>query len=177
MIMARAFIWVTVCIICASTAVPAFANPDNANFDSEKYAEEAAKKFADDLEHAFKAAETKALEQEAKKISASQINASVCVPPSSILNAKDFEKAVICALSKTLPMSQGKPGSIVVSFSVSDAGNLQGLKMDQSSGDKQADIAALSAVRLAQLPAPPPGLTLADRTFRITYIIPNYAPN
>jgi periplasmic protein TonB len=168
--MARAFIWVMFCIICASTAVSTFADPleeapkategqaGNANFDSEKFAGDAADKFTKQLEQVFATAEARKTR---------------CVPASngSILNAEDFQKAVVCALSINVPHSQGKPGYATVRFVVLEGGALENLEIEQSSGDAGIDQIALMAVKQADMPDPPAGISLADRTFSIKYIV------
>jgi TonB family protein len=168
------------CIICVSTAVSTFADPlekapkaadgqaGNANFNSEKFAGDAADKFSKQLEEAFEAAEARKINQEINKENAR------CVPASngSIFNAEDFKKAVVCALSIAVPYSQGKPGYATVRFVVLEGGALENLEIEQSSGDAGIDQIALMAVKQANIPDPPAGLSLDDRTFSIKYIAP-----
>ena len=82
----------------------------------------------------------------------------------------EWERKVIWALSATKPMGNGKWGTAVVTFVVSDGGQVQGLRLIKSSGDNWLDQGALLAVKQAHMPAPPPGLPAGDRMFNIQYI-------
>ena len=82
----------------------------------------------------------------------------------------EWERKVIWALAATKPMGNGKWGSAVVTFAVSDGGQVQGLRLIKSSGDNWLDEGALLAVKQARMPAPPPGLPAGDRVFNIEYI-------
>jgi protein TonB len=82
----------------------------------------------------------------------------------------EFERAVIWALGATVPEGNGKWGDTIVTFTVSAAGQPDGLRLLKSSGDNWLDGAALMAVKQARIPSPPPGLPAGDRTFVIEYI-------
>jgi protein TonB len=82
----------------------------------------------------------------------------------------EWERKVIWALGATRPMGNDKWGSAVVTFVVSEAGQVQGLRLIKTSGDNWLDQGALLAVKQARMPAPPPGLPTGDRAFEITYI-------
>ena len=86
----------------------------------------------------------------------------------------EWERKVIWALAATKPMGNGKWGSAVVTFAVSESGQVQGLRLIKSSGDNWLDQGALLAVKQARMPAPPQGLPAGDRMFNIEYIsLPN----
>ncbi len=82
----------------------------------------------------------------------------------------EWERKVIWALAATKPMGNGKWGSALVTFVVSDSGQVQGLRLVKSSGDNWLDQGALLAVKQARMPTPPPGLPTGDRAFNIEYI-------
>jgi protein TonB len=81
----------------------------------------------------------------------------------------EWERKVYWALGATW-MGNGKWGSAVVTFVISESGQVQGLRLIKSSGDNWLDEGALMAVKQARIPAPPPGLPGGDRAFEITYI-------
>ena len=82
----------------------------------------------------------------------------------------EFAKEVIWALAAVKPQGNGKYGTVIVTFQVSDAGRVEGLRMIKSSGDNWLDTAALMSVRQARMPKPPEPLPGGDRTFNIEYI-------
>jgi protein TonB len=82
----------------------------------------------------------------------------------------EWERKVIWALAGTKPMGNGKWGTVLVTFVVTDSGQVQGLTLLKSSGDNWLDQGALLAVKQARMPPPPPGLPVGDRAFNIEYI-------
>jgi protein TonB len=57
-----------------------------------------------------------------------------------------------------------------LTFTISATGQVQDLKLLQSSGDSWLDTGALMSVKQARLPVPPAGLSAGDRTFVVEYI-------
>ncbi len=82
----------------------------------------------------------------------------------------EFARGVIWALGATRPMGNGKWGSTILTFTVSESGKVEGLQLLKSSGDNWLDTGALMSVRQAHLPVPPAGLPIGDRIFNIEYI-------
>ena len=60
---------------------------------------------------------------------------------------------------------QGLKGRVLVAFSISDTGQLLGVRLAQSSGFDRLDHMALQVVARANFPAPPTGLGVAHRTY------------
>jgi protein TonB len=82
----------------------------------------------------------------------------------------EFARAVAWALAATVPQGNGKWGNTIVTFVVSPNGQVQELRLLQSSGDNWLDTGALMAIKQTRLPTPPPGLPPGDRTFNVEYI-------
>jgi TonB family protein len=60
---------------------------------------------------------------------------------------------------------QGLKGRVLVAFSISDKGQLMGVRLAQSSGFDRLDFMALQIVGKASFPAPPTGLGIVHRTY------------
>jgi TonB family protein len=82
----------------------------------------------------------------------------------------EFSKSVIAALMKTRPGPFALWGRVLVSFQITQQGDLLYVRVLQSSGNKALDDAAVSAIHKAQFVKPPPGLPPEARTYIIDYI-------
>jgi protein TonB len=130
----------------------------------------AAAQFSAQLNQVFNAADARR-QAAARRTSAASGRVRSTRPGATHLGKSDeFEREVIWALGATVPEGNGKWGSTVVTFTVSAAGQPDGLRLLKGSGDNWLDGAALMAVKQARIPSPPPGLPTGDRTFVIEYI-------
>lgn len=149
-------------------------------FDASAFAEMASRQFSAQLNQAFKMAEARRDRQQQhqqqqqpspRKAALRVGNIEAMRPGATHVGKSDeFARDVIWALNGNKPMSNGKWGITIVTFTVSAAGHVEGLTMIKSSGDKWLDTAALMSVRHTHMPSPPPGLPTGDRTFVIRYI-------
>lgn len=159
----------------AETAAPDQKADDNKSppFDPNSFIAQASEQFGLQLKQAVKQSEAR--HEEARHVAHQGGNVKSFRPGATHLGKSDeWERKVIWALSATKPMGNGKWGSAVVTFVVSDSGQVQGLRLIKSSGDNWLDQGALLAVRQARMPAPPQGLPAGDRMFNIEYIsLPN----
>ena len=136
----------------------------------------ASAQFSTQIDHAFKAAEARREHQgqarrEAKRVDFRGGSITAMRPGATHKGRSDeFAKEVIWALAAVKPQGNGKYGTVIVTFQVSDAGRVEGLRMIKSSGDNWLDTAALMSVRQARMPKPPEPLPGGDRTFNIEYI-------
>jgi protein TonB len=82
-----------------------------------------------------------------------------------------FTKGVVGALARTRPKSTSarSRGTARVAFAIADGGRLEFVRVTRSAGSERLDAAAVAAVRKARFPAPPPGLTLQQRTYEVPY--------
>jgi periplasmic protein TonB len=145
--------------------------PDNKSlpFDPAGYITKMSEQFSFQLKQSVKAAEER--RDQARQASRQSGNVNSFRPGATHQGKSDeWERKVIWALAATKPMGNGKWGSAVVTFAVSDGGQVQGLRLIKSSGDNWLDEGALLAVKQARMPAPPPGLPSGDRVFNIEYI-------
>ncbi len=60
---------------------------------------------------------------------------------------------------------QGLQGRVLVAFSISENGQLTGVRLAQSSGFDKLDARAMQIVGAANLPVPPAGLSIMRRTY------------
>lgn len=60
---------------------------------------------------------------------------------------------------------QGLKGRVLVAFSISDKGQLIGVRVAQSSGFDRLDMMAMQVVGKASFPLPPTGLGIVHRTY------------
>jgi TonB family protein len=81
-----------------------------------------------------------------------------------------FSRSVIAALMKTRPGPFALWGRVLVSFQISESGQIAYVHLLQSSGNTALDQAAINAIRKAQFERPPTGLSPDDRTYIIDYI-------
>jgi protein TonB len=81
-----------------------------------------------------------------------------------------FSRSVIAALMKTRPGPFALWGRVLVSFQISEAGQVSYVHLLQSSGNSALDQAAINAIRKAQFERPPAGLSPDERTYIIDYI-------
>lgn len=81
-----------------------------------------------------------------------------------------FSRSVIAALMKTRPGPFALWGRVLVSFQISEGGQVSYVHLLQSSGNSALDQAAINAIRKAQFERPPAGLSPDDRTYIIDYI-------
>jgi periplasmic protein TonB len=82
----------------------------------------------------------------------------------------EFSKSVIAALMKTRPGPFALWGRVLVTFQITQQGDLLYVRVLHSSGNKAMDDAAVSAIHKAQFTKPPPGLSPEARTYIIDYI-------
>jgi periplasmic protein TonB len=151
----------------AASPLPAKPN-EKRDFDPSSFIAMASEQFSSQITHAFSA---EANRQEAKRSSLSAGNVKLMRPGATHTGKSDeFARAVIWALAATKPMGNGKWGSVIVTFSVSATGQVEGLRLLKSSGDNWLDQGALMAVKQARMPVPSPGLPFGDRAFNIEYI-------
>ncbi|MEZ5817376.1 MAG: TonB family protein [Hyphomicrobiaceae bacterium] len=82
-----------------------------------------------------------------------------------------FTKGVVDALGKTRPkrLTIRARGTSKVAFAIAESGELAFVRVAQSSGHRVLDEAAVDAVRRAEFPVPPAGMTLAQRTYEVPY--------
>jgi protein TonB len=145
-------------------------------FDAAGFIAMASAQFSTQIDQAFKAAETRRehrgqARREAKRVDFRGGSITAMRPGATHKGRSDeFAKEVIWALAAVKPQGNGKYGTVIVTFQVSDAGRVEGLRMIKSSGDNWLDTAALMSVRQARMPKPPEPLPGGDRTFNIEYI-------
>ena len=82
----------------------------------------------------------------------------------------EFSKSVIAALMKTRPGPFALWGRVLVTFQITQQGDLLYVRVLHSSGNKAMDDAAVNAIHKAQFIKPPPGLSPEARTYIIDYI-------
>jgi protein TonB len=82
----------------------------------------------------------------------------------------EFSKSVIDALMKTRPGPFALWGRVLVSFQITQQGDLLYVHLVHSSGNKALDDAAIQAIHKAQFQKPPPGLSPDARTYIIDYV-------
>ncbi len=158
---------------------PAKSKPvKTTDYDPSGFIEMASAQFSAQLNQAFKAAEARRDAQRSadphpsvKRAALAAPNVQVTRPGATHVGKSDeFERNVIWALGATVPMGNGKYGISIVTFVVSEAGQVEGLTLVKSAGDDWLDKSALMAVRQARMPVPPGGLPVGDRRFVIRYI-------
>jgi len=82
----------------------------------------------------------------------------------------EFSKSVIAALMKTRPGPFALWGRVLVSFQITEQGDLLYVHLVHSSGNSALDKAAVEAIHKARFQVPPPGLSPEARTYIIDYI-------
>jgi periplasmic protein TonB len=142
-----------------------------APFDPSAFIAKASRQFTMQIERAVEAPQPRREPQEQRPVARSAGNVKALRPGATHSGkSDDFERKVVWALAGTTPMGNGKWGSAVVTFIVSEAGKADGLRLIKSSGDNWLDTGVLMAVRQTRLPVPSAGLTAGDRTFIVEYI-------
>jgi len=81
-----------------------------------------------------------------------------------------FTKSVIDALMQTRPGPVALWGRVLVTFQITQQGDLLYVRVLHSSGNKAMDDAAVNAIHRAKFIKPPPGLPPDARTYIIDYI-------
>ena len=81
----------------------------------------------------------------------------------------DFTRAVVREIEAAKPVSNGIAGTVVISFVVSVAGDLENLQLTGSSGDSRLDNLVLRSVQGIHVRVPPAFAENRDRTFEITF--------
>jgi TonB family protein len=152
----------------SSAAQPDVSDKKSPPFDPAGYIARMSEQFGFQLKQAVHEAEAR---REAQHTPRQSGNVKSFRPGATHQGKSDeWERKVIWALAATKPMGNGKWGNAIVTFVVSDSGQVQGLRLIKSSGDNWLDQGALLAVKQARMPAPPPGLPVGDRAFNIEYI-------
>ena len=82
----------------------------------------------------------------------------------------EFSQSVIDALMKTRPGPFALWGRVLVSFQITQQGDLLYVRVLQSSGNRAMDDAAVNAIHRAKFVKPPPGLSPEARTYIIDYV-------
>ncbi|HEY8246258.1 MAG TPA: energy transducer TonB [Hyphomicrobium sp.] len=82
----------------------------------------------------------------------------------------EFSKSVIAALMKTRPGPFALWGRVLVTFQITQQGDLLYVRVLHSSGNKALDEAAVNAIHKAQFVKPPEGLSPEARTYIIDYV-------
>ncbi len=156
-----------------AAASPAQPNPSEqraTSFDPSRFAVMASEQFGSELKQAFQAVEARRAKVQRTSAKAGGELRLTRPGATHIGKSDEWERSVIWALGATVPTGNGKWGSTVVTFAVSASGQVEGLRLLQTSGDNWLDQGALMGVRQARIPAPPAGLPLGDRSFNIEYI-------
>lgn len=95
-------------------------------------------------------------------------------PPAASTGAMQaYAKSVVEALGRAAPRPnalQGVRGTVKLAFSVAVDGELETVRVVRSSGTPRVDELAIRAIKAARFPPPPPGMTLAQRTYEIPYV-------
>ncbi len=81
-----------------------------------------------------------------------------------------FGRDVIRSLRRTMPAPDGFEGRVTVRIILSETGNKADVKLLKSGGNTAMDEQIIFSVHQTAFPFPPNNATLADRTFRITYV-------
>ena len=82
----------------------------------------------------------------------------------------EFGRGVIRGLKKTMPPPNEVKGRVTIRIFLNEQGNIAKLELVQGSGNRELDQNVIFSARQAVFPFPPDGATVADRTFRITYV-------
>ena len=81
-----------------------------------------------------------------------------------------YARAVASALGHTRPKAHASvSGTVRIRFAIGETGGVDDIVLEQSSGRTALDTVAIEAVRRTRFPAPPNGLTPAQRTFEVPY--------
>ena len=77
----------------------------------------------------------------------------------------NYTLRVLAAIGPKHLDGQGLQGRVLVAFSISETGQLQGVRLAQSSGFDELDHRALQIVGAANIPVPPSGLSVMRRSY------------
>lgn len=105
--------------------------------------------------------------------SASRNSSSGATRPPGITRSGEndkFGRGVIRSLRKTMPPPSGIKGRVTIRIFLDKNGNIAKAELVQSGGNPELDQSVLFSAHQAAFPYPPDGATVADRTFRVTYI-------
>jgi TonB family protein len=80
-----------------------------------------------------------------------------------------YAALVRAVLAKNKPEGRGRPGTVTITFAISMSGTIAFARMSDSSGNRAFDEAVLNAVLATIFPAPPDGMTDAQRTYVIPF--------
>ena len=81
-----------------------------------------------------------------------------------------FGRDVIRSLRKMMPPPRGIKGRVTIRIFLDGQGNIAKAELVQSGRNRELDQSVLFSAQQATFPYPPKGATVADRTFRVTYI-------
>ena len=81
-----------------------------------------------------------------------------------------FGRDVIRSLRKMMPPPRGIKGRVTIRIFLDEKGYIARAELVQSGGNRELDQNVLFSAQQANFPYPPNGATVADRTFRVTYI-------
>jgi TonB family protein len=68
-----------------------------------------------------------------------------------------------------MPVSS-RTGRVTIRLSLDEKGRLHEIRVIKTTGDAQLEKMIFNAAKGTSFPAPPVGSTIADRTFKVTYI-------
>ena len=80
-----------------------------------------------------------------------------------------YTKSTSLIVERSKPVSPGISGRVVVELIFTEAGRVNTLRVVQSSGKPRLDNIVLESLRRNQYLVPPPGTSLEDRTYELTY--------
>ena len=86
------------------------------------------------------------------------------------LENDEFGRGVNAAMRRTMPIPDGTIARVTIRIILSETGNVVESLLVGAGKDPVLEQRVLFAARQASYPIPPTGSTLADRTFRVTYI-------
>lgn len=89
--------------------------------------------------------------------------------PASAGVAREYAKRVATALSRSRPRGTGVSGTVRLRFVVDERGHPADVTVSAPSGKPSIDETAMRALARSELPVPPPGMTIAQRTFEVPY--------
>lgn len=99
-------------------------------------------------------------------------SSAVARPPGITRSGENdkFGRDVIRSLKKTMPPPSGIKGRVTIRIFLDEKGNIAKVELVQSGGNRELDQSVLFSAQQANFPYPPNGATVADRTFRVTYV-------
>lgn len=106
-------------------------------------------------------------------VTTASVAAGTSAPAVSPGAARQYAKSVAEALGRTTPEPGtlgGVRGTVKLAFAIAPDGRLEALRVVRSSGTAKIDATAIEAVKAARFPPPPPGLSLAQRSYEIPYV-------